>query len=177
MKYRWHNLGWEFALSLLHSLLFLSKSLIIRSDNERFAHVALYKRATVSDSLMSLFTKEQCEWFTSDLNRLLIKNERFAQNILIFRFANRSRCSSLICSFLKSDLGDLNCSHHSLQKSDREQFAQVAHYKRAVGAIHSFSRANRSFAHKKQANRLKNQWANSQPWTQLFFKYTSPRRW
>ena len=38
----------------------------------------------------------------------------------------------------------------SLQKSDRERFDQVAYDKRARGAIHSFSQANRSFAHKNE---------------------------
>ena len=53
--------GWEFALSLIRSSLFRSKSLILKSDHEQFAHVALYKRVTVSGSLTSLFTKEQGE--------------------------------------------------------------------------------------------------------------------
>ena len=57
-------------------------------------------------------------------------------------------------------------SNHAL-KSDRERIAPVALNKRATvkksaGAIHSFSLANRSFAHKKRAIRLKNRWANSQ---------------
>ena len=39
-----------------HSLFALcSKSLILKSDRERFAHFALYKRATVCDSI---FKKE-----------------------------------------------------------------------------------------------------------------------
>ena len=39
--------------------LFRSKLLILKSDCERFALIALLKRATVSISLSSLFTKEQ----------------------------------------------------------------------------------------------------------------------
>ena len=35
--------GWELALSLICSLLFRSKSLILKSDRERFALVALLK--------------------------------------------------------------------------------------------------------------------------------------
>ena len=54
--------GWEFALSLFT---FRSKSLILKSDCERFAlsdheyiaPVALYKRATISNSLPLLFNK------------------------------------------------------------------------------------------------------------------------
>ena len=38
------------------------------------------------------------------------------------------------------------CSCRSLQKSDNERFAQVAHDKRVTGAIHTFSQANQSFA-------------------------------
>ena len=37
------NQGWEFTLSLIRSSLFRSKSLILKSDHERFAHVTLYK--------------------------------------------------------------------------------------------------------------------------------------
>ena len=72
--------------------------------------------------------------------------------------ANRSRHSLLI------NLTWGNCSCRSLQKSDREQFAQIAHDKRVTGVIRSFSQANCSFAYKKWANRSKNRWANSQPW-------------
>ena len=51
--------GWEFALLLIRSLLFHSKSLIFKSNCEQFAHVALYKRETVSDLLPWLFKKER----------------------------------------------------------------------------------------------------------------------
>ena len=37
------------------------------------------KRVTVSDLLLSLFTKELCEWFALDLSKSLSKNEWFAQ--------------------------------------------------------------------------------------------------
>ena len=84
----------------------------------------------------------------------------------------RSHSFSLIRSLLKSDLSHSlqKPSHPSLQKSDREQFAQASHDKRATGAIHNDSlffiseSLFFSFAHKKQANCSKNQWANSQPW-------------
>ena len=73
---------------------------------------------------------------------------------------NRSCPSSLIFSFLKSDLSDsllslftkewpwVIRSDCSWKKRDNERFTQVAHVKRATGA-------NRSFAHKKRVNRLK----------------------
>ena len=91
---------------------------------------------------------------------------------------NRSCPSSLIFSFLKSDLSDsllslftkewpwVISSDCSWKKRDNERFTQVAHVKRATGA-------NRSFAHKKRVNRLKNRWANSQPW----FVYLPPQVW
>ena len=41
-----------------------------------------------------------------------------------------------------------NCSHCSLQKSEHEQFAPVALYKKSTWAIFYFLRANCSFAHK-----------------------------
>ena len=68
--------GWEFALSLIRSLLFRSRSLILKSVREQFALVALWKRATMSESLSSLFTKEQ----------IALKNERFVQLLLYFSF-------------------------------------------------------------------------------------------
>ena len=66
----------SFALSLIRSLLFRSKSLILKSVREQFALVALWKRATMSESLSSLFTKEQ----------IALKNERFVQLLLYFSF-------------------------------------------------------------------------------------------
>ena len=50
-----------FALLLIRSLLFCSISLILKSNHEQFAHIALYKRVTMNNSLMSLFKKEPCE--------------------------------------------------------------------------------------------------------------------
>ena len=55
-------------------------------------------------------------------------------------------------------------THLLLFKEKIERFSPAALYKRATGAICSFSRANRSFPHKKRANRWKNRWANYQPW-------------
>ena len=55
-----------------------------------------------------------------------------------------------------------NSSQRSLQKSNCERFTHVAHDNKATGAFCSFSRANRSFPHKKRANCFKNRWANSQ---------------
>ena len=45
----------------------------------------------------------------------------------------------------------------SLQKSDHERFAPVAHDKRATGVIRSFSRAKHSFAQKNERFAQKNQ--------------------
>ena len=50
--------GWELTLLLIFSTLFRSKLLILKSDCERFPHVALYKRAAVSKLLSSLFKME-----------------------------------------------------------------------------------------------------------------------
>ena len=107
-----------------------------------FQYFALYKRVTVSNLL---FKKELCEWFARDSSKSLAKNEWFARKFYFHMFwqfftflcsrANRSCCSSLIGSFLKSD---------------SERFAQVAHDKRAKGVICSFSWVNRSFAHKNE---------------------------
>ena len=51
-----------------------------------------------------------------------------------------------LCSFPKSDLSDLLSSLFT--KEWYKRFAQVAHDKRAMGAICSFSQVNHSFAHK-----------------------------
>ena len=107
----------------------------------------------MSNSLTLLFTKEYCEQIARDLSRLLAKNKRFARNFRIFV------CFALI---LKGTW--VIRSGHSWQKSHRERFAQVAHYKRLAGAIHTFSWANCSFAHKKRANHSENRRTNSQPW-------------
>ena len=55
--------------------LFLSKSLILLSDCERFALVALWKRATLSESLVTM----------NDLLPLLIKKERREQFALFHK--------------------------------------------------------------------------------------------
>ena len=49
------------------------------------------------------------------------------------------------------------------QLQSGKRFAPIPLFKRATGAIRSFSRVNCSFTHKKRAVRSKNQRANSQP--------------
>ena len=58
----------------------------------------------------------------------------------------RVTVSKLLRLLRMKELPWVICSRLSLQKSDCEQFAQVAHDKRVTAAICSFSRANRSFA-------------------------------
>ena len=67
-----------FALSLIRSILFHSKSLRLKSDHEWFAQVAHDKRVTVNVSLSSLLTKERpwaissgCSGQKSDVGELL----------------------------------------------------------------------------------------------------------
>ena len=45
--------------SFICFLLFRSKKLILKSDGERFTHIVLYKRTTMSNLLKSFFTKER----------------------------------------------------------------------------------------------------------------------
>ena len=93
------------------SSLFCSKSLILKSDCERLALLALYKRATMSKSLSLLFTKEQpwvnrssrslqksycerialnflkkgqCQWFAQDSWESLSKNKQLPGKNLFF---------------------------------------------------------------------------------------------
>ena len=107
------------------------------------------QKSNVSELLMSLFKKRVMwmihSWFEGiALKKQTIRSKYFDHfSSFVCPIANRSCCSLLIHSFLKSDLSD---SLPLWQKSDQEQFAQVAHYKRAVGGIYSFSGANHSFA-------------------------------
>ena len=132
-------------------------SLFTRSDREQIA--------------IDFFKKEQNQWLARDSSKLLSRREKFARKKRIFvcfwkfftvfpLFYAQERIpphySLLSCSFLKRDGSDLlllffkierpwvNRSHRSLQKSDHEWFAPVAHGKRAMGAICSFLWANHS---------------------------------
>ena len=62
--------------------------------------------------------------------------------------ANRSYRSLLSCSFLKSNESDLLML--LFKKSNFERIAPVTLYKRAMGAICSFSQGNHSFAFRSQ---------------------------
>ena len=186
--------SWELHLLRVGDLFFCSKSLISLSYCERFAlslfkkewpwaNVANDKRTTVRDTLRSLMTKEQHEWFARFWGRLAQKIYIFHMFFIVFHCfypllcprANHLNCSSLSPSFLKSNGSDLLFSiftkewlrsNHSpcpSQQSDCERFAQVAHDKRATGAIRSFSRANRFFTYKKRAILSKKRWVNSPP--------------
>ena len=112
--------------------------------------------ATVSESLFSLCRKERHEWFVRDFSKMLsettIRSKKFIflyifDSFSLFFLFFMPKSDLLLSLFTKESLW-ANRSHCSLQKSDRERVAQVAHDKRATGAICSFSRANRSFAHK-----------------------------
>ena len=59
------------------------------------------------------------------------------------------------CRSLKKSEPRANRYHRSSQKSNHERLAPVAHDKKVTGAIRSFSRVIRSFAHKKGAIYLK----------------------
>ena len=115
----------------------------------------------MSDSLSSLY-KNLRLWVNCSCRSLLViqtkrsqkqtiypkKNSYFSYVFgglsLLFPFlgsrANRSRCSSL---------------HHSFLKSDGNDFLSSLFTKELQWAIRSFSQANRSFAHKKRAIRSK----------------------
>ena len=73
--------------------------------------MALYKRGNESKCSLK---KEQCEWCSRDSSKLLAKNQWFAKNCFFHRFLtfsplfmNRFCCSSLIRSFVISDLSNL----------------------------------------------------------------------
>ena len=121
------------------------------------------KKSDVSDSLV----------FQANGSRKT--SDSLEKNIFSYAFDSFSQFPPFLCpraknscpfllsrSFLKSDWSDslpslftkerpwANRSRCSLQKSDHEQFGQVAHDKRAMGATGSFSWANRPFAHKNE---------------------------
>ena len=113
--------------SLLRSFLFCSKSLILKSDCERLALLALYKRATMSKSLSLLFSTERCKQMACDLRESNAKKKWFAQKIRIFCMfytffpflcprANLSLRSLLIRSLKKSKRGRFNKKNE--QKGD-----------------------------------------------------------
>ena len=121
-KKNWHTYLGKSTKNRVGNSLFCSKSLILKSDHEWFANIALFKRAT---------------WESKSLS----KNERFARKIHIFHiflqfslfFMLQSESLMLlffICSFLNSDL----C--HSLlslfAKELPERFTQVTHKKGAT---------------------------------------------
>ena len=140
--------------------------------------IAFYKKET---GAICSFPRANCHFALS-----LTKNQQFAQKNSYFSscfcqflaafplFMRKSKALSR-SYFLKSDTSNLlsslfikeqlcaNCSRCSLQKSNREQLAPVALYKRAMGAICSFRRANQNFAlslTKNERTRSKNR-ANS----------------
>ena len=159
--------GWEFALSLIrsfaHSLFALS--LKIAHFKEGPWAILSCRSLQKSKLLLSLFKKEQCELFAHD-----------SSEGLAIKWAIRSKNSYFSYVFdsfpllflLKSELLPSLFAHLLFFKERLKQFALVALYKRAtmsdsLKSLMTFSIANCSFAHKKRANRCKNQWANSQP--------------
>ena len=105
-----------------------------------FAQNPSFWRVTMSNLLMSLCPKEQCEWFACDFSRLLTKKRAIP--------LKTEKCVFLVCFspfYVQEWIDPVNfCSFplcfkltwvipfcRSLQKSDHEWFAQVAHVKRA----------------------------------------------
>ena len=133
------------SFSLFLSSLICSKLLIVKSDREQFAHVALYyrvnrsllslKKSDVSDSLLIRFFHMFFTFFTLFMPKRELLPSLFAHSL-----------------FLKERLH----SRRSLQTSDCERFALVA-------LFHEWL-LFRSFAHNKRANCSTNLWENSQPW-------------
>ena len=139
--------GWIFSQNISYYWATLSdslSSLFKKSDREGIALVTLAE-ATVSNSLRPLMTKSESlsvylkKSKVSDLLVIRTNCSKKTSDSLkksIFRMffclrANRSRCSSLSHSFLKSDGTKeqpwSNRSCCSLQKSNCERFAPVAH--------------------------------------------------
>ena len=84
----------------LYSLLFCSKSLILKSDHEQFALYRSFLKSNMSDSLVIPVNHSQ-----KTINLLNFLNIFFMCFSLLFPFF--SSRSSLLCSFLKSDRSNL----------------------------------------------------------------------
>ena len=147
--------GWEFALllfrsSLLRSLLFCSKLLILKSDWEQFSLVILQKEANVSSCCYKRAMSMIHSWY----EQTALKNEWFAQKTFLYfwqffpLFISKSKllpslftiCDLLLSLFKKERLW-ANHSHRSWQKSDANDslfftnellFCSFTHKKRAI---------------------------------------------
>ena len=134
------------------NLLFPSKSLILKSHCERFAHSCSFVNSDVSNCeqiALNFFLKERYQWFAHDLSESLSKDERIAQKNLLFVgfwqffsnfsfFAQERIAPIALCSvaLFKKATGAI-CSGHSLKKSNHERFAPVSLHKIATFFKHS----------------------------------------
>ena len=139
----------------------MSKSLLSlffkKSQRERIALAALYKRVAVRKLLSPLFKKSNVSdsfvirlWFEGiALKKRVIRSKKYVFFICFPTFMPKSDLlSSLLTKDKERPWG--NHSQRSLQKSDHERLAPFAHDKRETGAICSFLQANRSLAYKNQ---------------------------
>ena len=141
--------GWEFALSLICSSIFRSKLLILKSNCEQFTHVAHYKRATVSDLLRLLITKERpwsihSRWSLQKSNR-----EQFA------KVAHDKRAARVNCSFSWA-----NCSFVLLLTKTTESLEKpMSKFPTLLGApenrvpLNKYMKTGFSWCHWKQGSR------------------------
>ena len=176
MKWSFHRSSR--ILSRFGNSLFCSKSFILKSNCERFALVTLWKRVTVSELLLLLFSeslviqanrsKKTSDW---------LKNNIFSFVLTVFQFppflcprVNFSHLTLLSHSFLKSDRIH---SRRSFKKATMSKSLPSFFTKERPWVIRShrssWQKSGRgdshfcSFTHKKLAIRSKNRWANSQP--------------
>ena len=125
--------SWKFALSLIRSLLFCSKSLNLNFKERQWANRSCrsFKKNNISDLLV---IRANCSLKTSDF---LEKNASFRMFLTVVHWfppilcprANRPRCASLSRSFLKIDGCNLllspftkerpwvNCSHWFIKRA------------------------------------------------------------
>ena len=108
--------GWKFALSIICSLLFCSKLLILKSNHVRFTLVALEKVATMSKLLSSLFIKEW-PWANCSCPSLQKSNRELIALIAPLLFFINSDQSDLLQSLFTKEQLWANRSCRSLQKS------------------------------------------------------------
>ena len=106
--------------------------------------------------LKSNLTKKRATWvIPSWLERITLKKQAICLKKFLFFV-----CFSLLFPFLCPRIN--NCSRRSVSLFKRATHSSLF-TKEHLWAIHSFERANRSFAHKKRAIRLKNKRVNSNP--------------
>ena len=151
------NQGWECAFLLKISLFkeppwgICSRSSLKKSDREKIALIALYKRVTRANHFLTKSDMTDLLIFWEQITLLLSKNEWFTQHFFLHVFYSFSLLFLILCPRVK-------CSRRLAPSLFfKEQWERFALRKECIVIC--------SFAHIKRMIHLKNQTVNSQPWS------------